>query len=51
MSQNIKNASDGLVTTTLEKQTGGRASKRAWSDEQDIRLLSMIAEIGPNQWE
>lgn len=36
-------ASQGASTT--------KSSKRAWDDAQDMKLLRMIAEIGPHQWE
>jgi len=28
-----------------------KSSKRAWDDHQDLKLLEMIADIGPHQWE
>ena len=28
-----------------------KSQKRAWDDEQDDKLLHMIAEMGPHQWE
>ncbi len=28
-----------------------KSQKRAWDDKQDEKLLGMIAEIGPHQWE
>ena len=26
-------------------------SKRLWSDEQDLELLLLIEEMGPNEWD
>lgn len=51
----MKNISNGRNTT--KDQTVKimkviiKSSKRAWDDEQDLKLLKMIAEIGPHQWE
>lgn len=35
----------------MQQPQGSKSSKRAWDDAQDIKLLKMISEIGPHQWE
>ena len=37
--------------TITAVEAASKSSKRAWDEQQDLKLTKMIAEIGPHQWE